>query len=156
MQSMKKWVWLVVVAGLLATGTTAKADDKEAPKRDLSGETKVTDYKVDPDKDELKMTAAADAPKLVYILAKRKSSFDLAKGGVEHLLFAKYVFVYSLEYKGETTDGKYYVYNEKSGDKWVWYFAKTATAGKYQILLYTPPTGLIDFDKDGEQYPRTP
>ncbi len=153
---MKHCLWLAVAAVILTASSAVTADDKEAPKRDLSREKKVTDYKVDPDKDKLEKTAAADAPKLAYLSAKKKSSFDLAKGGVEHLLFASYVFVYPLEYKGVTADGKYYVYQEASPDKWVWYFGKDGSGGKYAVLFYAPGQGLFEFDKEAEHHPRTP
>jgi hypothetical protein len=144
----------LAVVTLALSAFAVHAQDDKAPKREPK-DPKVTDYRVDPDKDKLERTSAADAPKLAYVSAKRESSFDGAKGGDMHLKFASYVFVYPLEYKGETADGKYYVYQEKSPDKWWWYFAKAGSGGKYDIQYYAQGS-LFQFDKEATRYPRTP
>jgi hypothetical protein len=137
-----------------------KIKDKQ-PKRELPKKMKVADYTVD--RNNLVRSAAANAPKFAYFSPVQKSSFDLVKGGVEHLYWEPQItfYIYPMEYQGEgqATDGSWwYVYQETDGPdaNWLWYFAMQQTNGKYVIWYDSPTHGKHYFDQNAERFPRVP
>jgi hypothetical protein len=113
----------------------------EAQERDLSSfkrsETKI-------ETDLAKMNLAATQPKKMALGKNTGSTFDLAKGGLEHLVLSSSSSigeVWPMVYLGET--GNVHVYREINGYGWIWLFSPD----KIQFI-----TGGFLYDFDSVRY----